>query len=247
MKTQKPEQPSKLVVLSAGGKGGVGKTLTVASIADYYHENEIRPVLFDCDVENKQRGSLSHFFAEAKKLNIRTSRGMDEFVDEAVSTPSRIVLADLGAGSGHDTFRWFDDMHGPLSEVGIRFTAVVTVTSSSASVETAFNWAQALGPRVRYLIVQNEVAGEDFGYLHDTEPGRAFLKAAQPKIVRLGARAAELQSELENRGLTARSARHATPEARGPYLDRVSTLMRLQGYQRRIEQELKTVTDLLLP
>jgi hypothetical protein len=247
MKTQKTEPLSKLVVLSAGGKGGVGKTLTVASIADYYHENEIRPVLFDCDVENKQRGSLAHFFAEAKKLNIRTSRGMDDFIDAALSTPSRIVLADLGAGSGHDTFRWFDDMHAELGAVGIRFTAVVTITSSAASVETAFNWAQALGPRVRYLIVENEVAGEDFGYLHDTEPGRAFLAAAKPKIIRLGARAAELQSELETRGLTARSARHASPEVRGPHLDRASTLMRLQGYQRRIDQELKTVTDLLLP
>jgi hypothetical protein len=247
MKNQKNDRPSKLVVFTAGGKGGTGKTTFACSLTDYYHEHEIDPALYDCDTENKHRGGLAHFFPNARKLNIRSPRGMDDFVDAAVTTPSRIVLADLGAGSGHDTFRWFDDMYGALSEAGIRFTAVVTVTSSSASVETAFTWAQALGPRVRYLIVENEVAGEDFGYLHDTAAGRVFIEAASPKFIRFGRRAPDLQSELENRGLTARSALHASPEARGPYLDRVSTLMRLQGYQRRVEEELKTVTDLLLP
>jgi hypothetical protein len=247
MKTQKTDPQSKLVVLSAGGKGGVGKTLTVVSLADFYHENEIEPVLFDCDVENKRRGSVSHFFVSAKKLNIRSPRGMDEFVDAAVSTPSRIVLADLGAGSGHDTFRWFDDMHASLSDAGILFTAVVTITSSAASVETAFNWAQALGSRVRYLIVENQVSGHDFDYLHDTEPGRAFIAAARPKIIQLGARAPELQSELETRGLTARTARLATSEVRGPYLDKISAQIRLQGYANRLNASLATAIELLLP
>ena len=247
MKTEKHNPLSKLVVLSAGGKGGVGKTLTVSAIADFYHENGIQPAMFDADVENKQRGSLSHFFPEAKKLNIRSDRGMDEFIDAAVSTPSRIVLADLGAGSGHDTFKWFDAMHDELSGVGIRFTAVVTITSSAASVETVFSWAQALGNRVRYLITENRVAGDDFGYLHDTEPGRAFLSVAKPHIIRLEQRVAELQSELENRGLTARTARLAMTEARGPYLDRLSSLIRLQGYANRLNTAFSSAHEFLLP
>lgn len=247
MKNETKNPESKLVAFSCGGKGGVGKTVTMAGLADYYHTNGIHPVMFDCDVENKQRGSLGHFFSEATKLNIRTDRGMDDFIDAAVNASSRIVLADLGAGSGQDTFRWFDSMHSELSAIGIRFTAVVTITSSAASVETIFSWAQALGNRVRYLIVRNHVAGSDFGYLHDTEPGRAFLSAAKPTIIDLEQRVPEIQAELENRGLTARRAKLAEPKTRGPLLDRLSTQIRVQGYANRANEAFVAANHLLLP
>ena len=66
---------SKLIVFSCGGKGGVGKTTVATSVADYYATRGIAATLFDCDTENKQRGSLSHFFPNAEKLDIRAERG----------------------------------------------------------------------------------------------------------------------------------------------------------------------------
>src|ERR1019366_7661928 len=55
-------KPTKLIVFSCGGKGGVGKTTVATAIADFYSTRAIPATLFDCDTENKQRGSLSHFF-----------------------------------------------------------------------------------------------------------------------------------------------------------------------------------------
>jgi hypothetical protein len=64
-------------------------------------------------------------------------------------------LADLAAGSGRDTFQWFDTMFDGLDAAGVRFTAVATITSAASSVETLFTWANALGNRARYLVVKN--------------------------------------------------------------------------------------------
>jgi len=66
-------------------------------------------------------------------------------------------------------------------------------------------------------------------------------------VISLEQRVAELQGELENRGLTARTARNATSDARGPYLDRLSAQIRLQGYANRINGAFATATEILLP
>lgn len=95
---------SKLIVFSCGGKGGVGKTTVACAIADYYASRGIPATLFDCDTENKQRGSLSHFFPAATKLDIRVERGLDRFVDTMLNAETPVALADLAAGSGRDTF-----------------------------------------------------------------------------------------------------------------------------------------------
>jgi len=53
----------KRVILSMGGKGGVGKTSFMTALAEWFDANEIPVKLLDLDVENKARGSLTHFFA----------------------------------------------------------------------------------------------------------------------------------------------------------------------------------------
>jgi len=140
-------RPTKRIVFSCGGKGGVGKTTVAISIADYYVTRAIPAVLFDCDTENKSRGSLSHFFPQATKLDIRSERGLDRFVDAALAAGAPVALADLAAGSGRDTFHWFDTMFEALGDEGIAFTAVATITSAASSVESLFTWADALRSR----------------------------------------------------------------------------------------------------
>jgi Mrp family chromosome partitioning ATPase len=52
----------KRVILSMGGKGGVGKTCLMTGLAEWFQENSIAVKLLDLDTENKSRGSLTHFF-----------------------------------------------------------------------------------------------------------------------------------------------------------------------------------------
>lgn len=238
---------SKLIVFSCGGKGGVGKTTVATSIADYYTTRGIAATLFDCDTENKQRGSLSHFLPSAEKLDIRAERGLDRFVDIALAADARVALADLAAGSGRDTFQWFDTMFDGLYAAGVRFTAVATITSSASSVETLFTWANALGSRARYLVVRNHIAGDDFGYFEDTEPGRAFLAQAEPVVIDLKTRAREIQTELDNRGLTAAQVGTAEAARRGPLLNGGTARVRAEAYARQIDAALDSARALLHP
>ena len=51
----------KRVILSMGGKGGVGKTSVMTGLAEWFKENGIPVKLLDLDTENKARGSLDAF------------------------------------------------------------------------------------------------------------------------------------------------------------------------------------------
>ena len=48
----------KRVVLTMGGKGGVGKTGVAVAIAEWYRRQAVRHTLLDLDTENKGEGSL---------------------------------------------------------------------------------------------------------------------------------------------------------------------------------------------
>ena len=132
------------IIFTAGAKGGSGKTTALVSLADFLHANNIPVTLIDSDVENTVRGSLANVFRETPKVDIRTHRGLDEFVDRVLADTIPLVVADLGAGSGKDTFTWFDDMYEPLKDSGIAFLAVGLVTSEAATVDTVLTWAKTL-------------------------------------------------------------------------------------------------------
>src|ERR1700694_5062326 len=152
--------PRKRVILSMGGKGGVGKTNVMTGLAEWYQENQIPVTLLDLDTENKARGSLTHFFGgEVPKINIHTPEGLDAFLDYLDSGPP-IVLADMGSGAGRVTHAWFDQMYAPVARCGIVFTAVGIVTSDPASVESVLTWADRLQRRGSYRIVEDKTAGQ---------------------------------------------------------------------------------------
>ena len=97
-----PESPAveKRVILSMGGKGGVGKTSVMTGLAEWFQENSIPVKLLDLYTENKARGSLTHFFGgQVPKVNIHTPAGLDVFVDELTTArqwSSRIWARELG-------------------------------------------------------------------------------------------------------------------------------------------------------
>ena len=114
----------KRVILSMGGKGGVGKTSVMTALAEWFQSNQIPVTLLDLDTENKARGSLTHFFGgQVPKVNIHTAAGLDAFVDE-LAEGAPVILADMGAGSGHVTYEWFEKMYPDVTEAGIAFTAI---------------------------------------------------------------------------------------------------------------------------
>jgi MinD-like ATPase involved in chromosome partitioning or flagellar assembly len=236
----------KRVILSMGGKGGVGKTSLMSALVEWFDANEIPLQLLDLDSENKARGSLTHFFGErAPKVNIHTPAGLDAFVDQLVEG-APVILADMGAGAGQVTYDWFDKMYPDVAGAGIVFTAIGVVTSDPASVESVLAWAARLQQRTEYLIVENSVAQHtDFRYWRESTQALEFQRMFHPAVIEMDYRLPELENAARNHGVTlgeiAARATHA------PELQKASLVMRAQSYRRRMFAEFDRVKELLLP
>ena len=236
----------KRIILSMGGKGGVGKTSVMTGLAEWFEENEIPMNLLDLDSENKSRGSLAHFFgARAPKININTPAGLDAFVDH-LADGAPVMLADMGAGSGQITHDWFEQMYPDVADAGIVFTAIGVVTADPASVESVLAWAARLQKRVAYLIVENSVAEHtDFKYWHESEQAQQFQKIFEPVVIHMDYRLPDLENASRNHGVTLGQIAGRTTNA--PELQKASFVMRAQSYRRRMFAEFDRVKELLLP
>lgn len=193
----------KRVILSMGGKGGVGKTGVIVALAEWFNSNEIPVKLLDLDTENKARGSLTHFFGgNVPKVNIHTPAGLDAFVDHLSDGPA-VILADMGAGSGQVTYDWFEKMYPDVAEVGIAFTAIGVVTADPASVESVLAWAKRLQHRVLYLIVENSVTEHsDFTFWREAKQALQFQEVFKPAVIGMDYRLADLENGARRYGVT---------------------------------------------
>jgi MinD-like ATPase involved in chromosome partitioning or flagellar assembly len=236
----------KRVILSMGGKGGVGKTSIITGLAEWFDENQIPVKMLDLDIENKARGSLTHFFGgRVPKININTPAGLDAFIDH-LSDGIPVILADMGAGAGQITYEWFDRMYPDVAEYGIAFTAIGVVTADPASVESVLSWAARLQNRVTYLVVENSIAEyTDFTYWNESEQARQFKKVFDPAVIRMDYRLPDLENGARNHGLTLGDI--ASRKTNAPELQKASLVMRAQSYRRRMFTEFEKVKELLLP
>ncbi len=236
----------KRVILSMGGKGGVGKTSIMTGLAEWFDSNQIPVQLLDLDTENKARGSLTHFFGgRVPKINIHTPAGLDAFIDH-LSDGVPVVLADMGAGSGQVTYDWFEAMYPDIAGAAIAFTAIGVVTSDSASIESVLAWAARLQNRVAYLIVENRITDRaDFTYWHESEQARSFREAFAPAVIHTDYRLPELENAVRNHGVTLGDVAARATDV--PELCRASLVMRAQSYRRRMFVEFDRVKELLLP
>lgn len=239
---------TKRVVMTMGGKGGTGKTTLMTALAEWYREHELPFVLLDLDTENKAaRGSVSHFFREAAhKINIHTPAGLDAFVDHLVGTEDRLVLADMGAGSGQVATQWFEDVYEDAAAAGIVFTAIGLVTPDSASVESVLSWANRLQDRVSYLIVENHASEHaDLAYWREAEQAKRFREVFHPAVMSMDFRLPELENPARQHGVTLGQVAGRQTAVRE--LAKASLVMRAQAYRRRLFAEFDRVRELLLP
>lgn len=238
--------PSKRVVFTMGGKGGVGKTGCMLALAEWFEANQIPFTLLDLDTENKARGSLKHYFnGSARKVDIHTPAGLDAFIDH-LADGAPVILADMGAGSGQIAHDWFDTMYEDVSEQGIAFTAIGIVTSDPASVESVLSWASRLQDRVEYLIVENATAPHiDLSYWRESEVARHFRDTFHPAVINMEFRLADLENPARQHGVTLGQV--AERKTQAEELQKASLVMRAQAYRRRLFGEFDKAKELLLP
>jgi hypothetical protein len=242
--SNKPNHFQKRIVFTPGGKGGVGKTSVAVALADWYSTHQIPVTLLDMDIENKTKGSLSQFFSGTSKININPPTGLDAFIDH-LDDGAPIILGDMGAGASHVAHRWFDTMHGAVTQLGIGFTAVGVVTDDPASVDSLLSWAAHLQDRVRYLIVENELS-EHAAFAHwQSEQAGKFREIFKPAVMRMAYRVPDLENACRNHGVTLQQV--ADRETNAAELQKTSLVLRAQAYRTKLFAEIDKVRPVLLP
>ena len=232
------------ILFTQGGKGGVGKTTVIAALTGWIRTKGFDPVLLDFDSENREKSSFQSFYPEAQKIDIRAPDSLDR-VFHFLETPGTIVIADQGAGSGAETFSWFDrtaQIVGEFADV----TSIGIVTKDPGSVASVLSWAYHLGDRVRYLIVLNElVRGSGFDAWCTTPEVQEFVTRTAPAIIALQNRNPDFEDMLRANHLTLEKVinrRHSVD-----WFHSLTRIVQGRRYQQEAYDAFESVSHILLP
>ena len=232
------------ILFTQGGKGGVGKTTVIAALTAWIRSKGFDPILLDFDNENRDKSSFQSFYSEALKIDIRAPDSLDRLF-HFLETPDAIVIADQGAGSGSETFSWFDRTAEIVREFA-DVTSIGIITKDPGSVESVLTWAFHLGDRVRYLIVLNElVRGTGFDAWTDTPEVRAFVATAKPKVVGLQNRNPDFEDMLRANGLTLE--RVIAKDHSVDWFKSLTRIVQARRYQQEAYSAFESASQILLP
>ncbi|MBS0445446.1 MAG: mobilization protein [Proteobacteria bacterium] len=160
--------------LIGGEKGGVGKSLMARVLAQYMIDKEIPFIGFDTD---RSHGALMRFYAGyASPVLVDRYEALDAIVEAAVEQPSRRILVDLAAQTHDPLVRWMDD-GGVISladEMAIGVTYWHVMDTGKDSVDLLRKLLDRFGTGMHYVLVRNQVRGNDFHVLEQSgEQARA--------------------------------------------------------------------------
>ncbi|MCF8167275.1 MAG: mobilization protein [Rhodoferax sp.] len=156
--------PSKIHLIG-GEKGGVGKSMVARLLAQYFIDRELPFVGFDTD---RSHGALLRFYADyASPVLIDRYEALDHIVEAAVELPGARVLVDLAAQTHEPLVRWIEES-GVLDmavDVGFKLNYWHVMDSGRDSVDLLTRLLDRFGESLHYVLVRNQLRGEDFGQL----------------------------------------------------------------------------------
>ena len=241
----KSNSPSKRVIFTQGGKGGVGKTEVALSLATWLREHKDHPLLLDFDIENTNKSGLQSFYPEAEKINLHQHSSLDEFFRVCQRADTDIVLADMGAGAGEATFNWFNEAFDAAADMDIAFTAIGVTTNDAGSVQSILKWATELRDRVDYVIVLNEMHSPRCGFEYWHQAADAFVTKMRPSVMTMSARVEEFQAEVRNQCVTL--AQIIEGDVESDYFRYIKNLVPAKRYQRQLFTGFEEAAAILLP
>ncbi len=166
--------------LIGGEKGGVGKSLVARIVAQYMIDKEIPFLGFDTD---RSHGALMRFYAgHASAVLVDNYEALDAIVEAAVDQPGRRILVDLAAQTHDPLVKWMDDagVVNLSDELGLSLYYWHVMDSGKDSVDLLKKLLDRFGTGLKYVLVRNQVRGNDFGTLEQSgEQARAVALGAK--------------------------------------------------------------------
>lgn len=168
-----------------GEKGGVGKSLLSRLLAQHLIDHGIPFTGFDTD---RSHGALLRFYADyASPALVDDFAALDAIVESAVAEPGRRVLVDLAAQTHDALARWMDES-GVLdlaTESGVAITYWHVMDAGRDSVDLLARLLDRFGDRMRYVLVLNQLRGDDFSQLERSgQLARAQALGAQTMVLK---------------------------------------------------------------
>lgn len=151
--------------LIGGEKGGVGKSLVARIVAQYFIDHSIPFLGFDSD---RSHGALLRFYAGyASPVLIDHYESLDAIVEAATDNPERRILVDLAAQTQQSLTTWMDESNllDLAPELGLHIRYWHVMDSGKDSVDLLQRLLDKYEQRLSYVIVQNQLRGEDFTIL----------------------------------------------------------------------------------
>jgi hypothetical protein len=158
-----------------GEKGGVGKSLMARVLAQFLIDRNEPFIGFDTD---RSHGALMRFYSGyASPVIVDRYEALDAIMEAAVEQPDRRILVDLAAQTHDPLVRWMDDS-GVLNladESGIAIHYWHVMDTGKDSVDLLRRLLDRFGASLKYVLVRNQVRGNDFGVLEQSgEQARAL-------------------------------------------------------------------------
>ena len=151
-----------------GEKGGVGKSLTARVLAQYFIDRQIPFIGFDTD---RSHGALLRFYADyTSPVAMDRAEALDAIVEAAAEQPDRRVLVDLAAQT-HDTLaQWMEEasLLAVAAEEGIQLHYWHVMDAGKDSADLLQKLLDRFGAGLRYVLVRNQVRGNDFSVLEQS-------------------------------------------------------------------------------
>jgi len=171
--------------LVGGEKGGVGKSLVARVLAQYLIDKQLPFLGFDTD---RSHGALMRFYAGfASPVLVDRYEALDAIVEAAVAQPDRRILVDLAAQTLEPLAKWMDES-GVLDlagEAGFALNYWHVMDNGKDSVDLLAKLLDRFGDRLRYVLVLNELRGDDFSIFKKSgEEARAKALGAHSMTIK---------------------------------------------------------------
>jgi hypothetical protein len=154
--------------LIGGEKGGVGKSMVARLLAQYFIDHAMPFVGYDTD---RSHGALLRYYTGyAAPVLADRYEALDAIMESAAEEPGRRVLVDLAAQTHAPLVKWMDESGvldlADVSGLAIHYWHVMD--SGRDSVDLLKKLLDRFGHRLHYVLVRNQLRGDDFAQLEQS-------------------------------------------------------------------------------
>ncbi|MGB0722714.1 MAG: mobilization protein [Gammaproteobacteria bacterium] len=199
-----------------GEKGGVGKSVTARTLAQYHIDQQLPFRVFDSDASH---GAMLRFYSDfTQALDIDSFESADQII-ETVAELGCHAIVDLAAQTSRFLRTWIKDNDLPTlaEELGIKLMYWHVMDDGHDSLVLLDTLLDDYSGTLNYVLVRNHGRGKDFTAFEKSE-ARARFAAKGAHLIDLGALHAPTMRKIDHFGSSFWAAANNKDESLGPTL-----------------------------